>query len=106
MPGFILHQGATVICLHGGQAEPTAPSQRVMVDSQPIVTESAPRSIAGCSFNVSGAPVPCVTAQWVVAATRVQSEGIPVLLQDSTAVCIPNGTGVNILMTQTRVSAT
>jgi hypothetical protein len=26
-----------------------------------------------------------------------------VLLQDSQAVCTPNGTGVNILMTQTRV---
>ena len=25
MPGFLLHQGATVLCLHGGQAQATAP---------------------------------------------------------------------------------
>src|SRR2546426_367672 len=106
MGGFILHQGATVLCMHGGQAQPTMTSQRVMVDSQPIVTESAPHTVAGCPFNVSGAPVPCVTAQWIVAATRVQSEGIPVLLQDSSAICAPNGTGVMIVMTQTRVTAT
>jgi len=106
MSGFILHQGASVLCIHGGQAQPTVTSQRVKVSGQPIVTESAPHSIAGCSFNVSGSPVPCVTAQWTVAATRVQSNGVAVLLQDSTAVCAPNGTGVTIVSTQTRVKAT
>ena len=49
--------------------------------------------------------MPCVTAQWVVAATRVKSGGMPLLLQDSTAVCVPNGTGVNIVLTQLRVKA-
>ncbi len=44
-----------------------------------------------------------MTAQWVMAATRVKSNGVPVLLQDSQAVCAPNGTGVNILVTQVRV---
>ena len=29
MPGFILHSGATVLCLHAGQATPIAPSPRV-----------------------------------------------------------------------------
>jgi hypothetical protein len=41
-----------------------------------------------------------------MAATRVTSNGIPVVLQDSQAVCVPNGTGVNIILTQTRVIAT
>jgi hypothetical protein len=35
---------------------------------------AAPYVIAGCPFNVSGAPVPCVTGQWVVAALRVIAE--------------------------------
>ena len=26
MPGFLLHVGATVLCAHGGQAQPTAPN--------------------------------------------------------------------------------
>ena len=103
MPGFLLHVGATVLCMHGGQAQATAPNLRVRVAGQPIVTQTTTYSVAGCAFNVSGAPSPCVTAQWVMAATRVKSGGLPVLLQDSQAICAPNGTGLNILVTQVRV---
>ena len=38
MPGFLLHVGATVICAHGGQAQPTAPNPRVRSCGQPTVT--------------------------------------------------------------------
>ena len=44
-----------------------------------------------------------MTAQWVTAATRVRAGGLPVLLQDSVAVCAPTGTGVQVLLTQVRV---
>ncbi len=104
MPGPLLHVGATVMCAHGGQAQPTAPNPRVLVSGQPIVTQPAPYAIAGCPFNVSGAPVPCVTAQWVSGATRVMSNGAPVLLLDSQAICTPNGTPLIITVTQTRVT--
>jgi len=103
MPGFLLHSGATVLCAHAGQAQPTAPNPRVKVSGQPVVTQAAPYTVAGCPFNVSGAPVPCVTAQWVTAAIRVRAGGLPVLLQDSQAICAPNGTPLNIVMTQVRV---
>jgi len=103
MPGPFLHVGATVLCAHGGQAQPTAPNPRVLVSGQPIVTQPAPYVVAGCPFNVSGAPVPCVTAQWVTAATRILSNGMPVLLLDSQAICAPNGTPLMITVTQTRV---
>lgn len=106
MPGFLLHQGATVLCIHGGQAMPTAPNPRVMVSNQPIVTQAAPYTVAGCPFVSGTNPLPCVTAQWVTAATRVTAGGQPVLLQDSQAVCAPNGTGVTIAATQTRVRGT
>jgi hypothetical protein len=106
MPGFLLHVGATVQCVHGGQAQPTSPNPRVTVGGQPIVTLPAPFVIAGCPFNVSGSPVPCVTAQWVTAATRITSNGLPVLLLDSQAICAPNGTPLMILVTQTRVTGT
>jgi hypothetical protein len=104
MPGFLIHFGATVLCAHAGQAQPTVTNPRVMVSGQPIVTLPAPFMVAGCPFNVSGAPSPCITAQWVSAATRVTSNGMPVLLFDSQAVCAPNGTPVMILATQTRVT--
>lgn len=106
MPGFLLHVGATVMCMHGGQAQPTAPNPRVLVSSQPVVTQAAPYMMAGCPFNVSSAPVPCVTAQWVTAALRVRAGGMPVLLQDSQAVCAPNGTGLIVAVTQVRVRGT
>ncbi len=89
--------------MHGGQAQPTAPNPRVMVGGQPIVTQAAPYTVAGCPFVAGVTPMPCVTAQWVTAATRVLAGGQPVLLQDSVAVCAPNGTGVNIIVTQLRV---
>ena len=104
MPGFFLHVGATALCAHGGQAQPTAPNTRVLVSGQPTVVMTAPYVVAGCVFNVSGAPSPCVTAQWVSAATRVTSNGQPLLLIDSQAICAPNGTPLIIAMTQTRVT--
>jgi hypothetical protein len=103
MPGPLLHQGASVLCFHGGTATPTAPNPRVLVSGQPTVTMAVPYGIAGCPFNVLGGPVPCVTAQWVVAATRVFANGQPVVLMDSQAVCIPNGTPLVPLAAQTRV---
>jgi hypothetical protein len=103
MPGFLLHAGATVLCAHAGQAQPTSPNPRVKVGGQPVVTQAAPYTVAGCPFNISGAPSPCVTASWVTAALRVRAGGLPVLLQDSQSVCAPNGTPLNIVMTQVRV---
>ena len=104
MPGFLLHVGATVLCSHAGQAQPTAPNPRVLVSGQPIVTMTAPYAVAGCPFNISGAPSPCVTAQWVTGATRILSNGAPVMLFDSQAVCTPNATPLMITVTQTRVT--
>src|SRR5665809_38187 len=101
MPGFLLHVGATVMCAHAGQAQPTVPNPRVKVSGQPIVTQPTMYTIAGCPFNVSGAPVPCVTGQWISGATRVLASGQPVLLMDSQAICVPNGTPLNIVITQT-----
>jgi len=102
MPGTVLHVGATVLCAHAGQAQPTSPFPRVTVGGQPVVTQPAPWSIAGCPFPpTSGGP--CATAQWITAATRVKAGGLPVLLQDSQAICAPTGTPLNVVMTQFRV---
>lgn len=106
MPGYLLHLGATVMCAHGGQAQPTVTNPRVTVSGQPITTCPAPYAVAGCPFNISGAPVPCITGQWVSAAMRVTSYGAPVLLLDSQAICVPNGTPLMICSTQVRVFGT
>jgi hypothetical protein len=104
MPGFLLQVGATVICTHAGQAQPTAPNPRVTLGGQPSVTLAAPWIIAGCGLTGTGAP-PCVTASWVVGATRVTSQGQPLLLIDSQAICAGPGTPLQGLVAQLRVTA-
>ncbi|MGC5221179.1 hypothetical protein ACPW96_01130 [Micromonospora sp. DT81.3] len=106
MPGFLLDAGATVLCSHGGRAAAAQPSPRVRAGGQPITTATAPHTVSGCPFNAGGSPMPCVTAQWTTGATRVRSLGAPVLLQDSQAVCAPNGTPVSVVTTQMRVQGT
>jgi hypothetical protein len=103
MPGPLLHVGASVLCAHAGTATPSAPNPRVMLSGQPSVTMAAPYLVAGCPFTTGTNPMPCVSAQWVVAATRVFSNGQPLLLMDSQAVCVPNGTPLMPVMAQTRV---
>jgi len=103
MPGPLLHAGASVLCAHGGTATPTQPNPRVLVGGMPTVTISAPYVVAGCPFNVSGGPSPCISAQWVVAALRVSSNGQPLVLMDSQAMCAPNGTPLLPVSAQMRV---
>jgi hypothetical protein len=104
MPGPLLHVGATVLCSHAGQATPTAPAPRVLLNGQPAVTISCTYAVAGCSMPPpSAGNGPCVTAQYSTSATRVMTGGQPLLLQDSQATCVPTGTPLMATVVQTRV---
>ena len=105
MPGPIVHVGAVVTCMHAGPAQPTAPFPRVLGSGQPVVTLATPYVVAGCALASTSTP-PCVTAQWVVGATRVLAGGVPVITQTSQAVCVPTGQGLIVITTQPRVMAT
>jgi hypothetical protein len=93
------------MCSHGGQAQPTVPNPRVTVMGQPTVAVTAPYMVAGCAFppppNGNG---PCVSAQFVTSALRITSNGQPLLLLDSQAICVPTGTPLVIAVTQVRVT--
>ena len=105
MPGFLLHFGATVLCSHAGQAQPTVVNPRVLVSGQPTVTLPGPWVVAGCVLPPPpAANGPCVTAQFVTSATRVLSNGQPLLLLDSQAICAPTGTPLVIVLTQTHAT--
>ena len=95
-----------VMCAHGGQAMPTAPSPRVMVSGMPIATIAAPYAVAGCAFAPPAGNGPCVTAQWVVGAVRVTSLGQPVAIMTGVSVCVPTGTPLIPASAQTRAIAT
>ncbi len=102
--GTLLHQGATVQCAHGGQAQPSATSPRVKVAGQAVAIQPPPWTVSGCSMPPPNAGNgPCVTATFSTAATRIKASGQPVLLQGSSATCTPTGTPLTVAQTQTRV---
>jgi hypothetical protein len=105
MAGFLLHQGAVVMCMHGGQAMQTAPNTRVLVSSMPTSTIATPWTVAGCPGIPPSLIPPCVTAQWVVGTMRVLSMGQPLVVQSGTAVTVPNGVPLMPVSMQMRVSA-
>jgi len=73
---------------------------------QPTVTIAAPYVVAGCAFPPPpSGNGPCVTGQWLMGSTRVLSNGQPLVVLSSQAICAPTGTPLLILMTQTRVTA-
>ncbi|MFP4282243.1 MAG: hypothetical protein ACLFU2_06440 [Opitutales bacterium] len=105
MPAPIVHLGASVMCMHGGTALPTAPFPRVLVSGQPVVNQACTYTIAGCSLASVPSP-PCVTANWVVGALRVLAGGTPVILQTGQAICAASGQSLLVAATQPRVLAT
>jgi hypothetical protein len=110
MPGPIYHVGNTAVCPHGGQAQDVPSTPRVTVMGQPIGLMPDQYLIAGCAFNIGGAPHPCVRIQWLQPATRVTSMGKPVMMQTSTGLCqapdqAPQGAPI-VAANQTRVVAT
>jgi hypothetical protein len=107
MPGYLLDAGATIMCPHGGRATVTPRSTRVKLGGKPPLLVDDLVMIAGCAFNVSGAPSPCLRVQWQMPATRVTVESSPVLLSSSIGLCVnaagaPQGTAV-VSGFQTRV---
>lgn len=107
MPGPMLHVGATVLCAHGGQAQPTAPNPRVLVSGQPTVLLTAPWVVAGCAMPPPTAGNgPCVTAQFVTGSMRVLSLGQPLVLMDGQSIAVPTGTPLIPAVAQVRAIAT
>jgi hypothetical protein len=105
MAGNLVQQGATVLCAHAGQAQPSVPSPRVSLSGSPAICLPPPWTIAGCPFppNSGG---PCATAMWSVGTVRVTSMGQPLVVSTGSATCVPTGVPLNVVVTQVRVTAT
>lgn len=107
MPGPLFHVGAVAMCPHGGQVQTISSNVRVLVSGMPVGTIADQYLVAGCVFNVSGAPQPCLRVQWLVPAARVMIMGQPAILQFSTGLCLgptqaPQGPPI-VVTTQPRV---
>ncbi|MEO3891418.1 hypothetical protein [Nonomuraea sp. B5E05] len=105
MPGTIVHQGAVVLCAHGGRATPTVPNPRIRVGGQPTVLLAGPWTVTACPLPpiVGG---PCVTGVWSVGSARVRSMGQPLVLAGGLATCVPTGVPLTVTANQFRVVAT
>jgi hypothetical protein len=110
MPGPVVQLGAVMLCPHGGQVSTITADTRVTVSGAPAATVTDTFPIAGCAFMAGPKPQPCVTARWLVAATRVFVMGNPVVIQAATGLCfsaeqIPQGPPT-VASAQPRVLAT
>jgi hypothetical protein len=101
----LVQQGATVLCSHGGQAQPGSPNPRVTLSGSAAISLSGPWTVSGCPFppNSGG---PCTTASWTSGTVRVTSSGQPLVLSSGSATCTPTGVPLTVAVTQVRVSAT
>ncbi len=106
MPGPLVQFGATVLCMHCGQATATAPNPRVTLGGTPSLLIAAPMIIAGCALPPPpAANGPCVTGQWLTGTTRVTSNAQPLVVMGGASICAPSGTPLLIVATQPRVTA-
>jgi hypothetical protein len=105
--GAFLTIATEMTCPHGGQVKIASTNTRVSADGAPMLRSSDSFVIAGCTLNVSGAPHPCVTVNWVTTAER-SAIGDPTLTTDCIGLCQAADEAiqgpVNIVSTQTAVS--
>jgi len=80
MPGYLLHIGAAVQCTHLAPAAATPGAPRVFASGMPVATVASVWSVAGCLFQVSSVPQPCVRVQWTMPAGRIVIGGSAALL--------------------------
>jgi hypothetical protein len=112
MPGFLVHIGGIATCFHvSGIVTPTVINPpRVKINGvQQVLTTPELLTVAGCLFNISGGPHPCVLIR-VEAAARVKINGQPAAILTPLALCVaadqaPQGIP-NALANQKRVIAT
>lgn len=106
--GKLLNTSSVLMCPHGGTVSITSSNTRAKAGGDFIVRPSDTFTIAGCAFNISGSPHPCVSVKWVVSGLRSKAVSDATLNSDSVGLCLagdqaPQGT-VMINSTQSQVS--
>jgi hypothetical protein len=83
----LLTAASVLLCPHGGMVTVSPASTRVTAGS-PVICGTDTFVVAGCAFNLAGVPSPCVSINWLVTATRVQSGGALALNESSVGLCV------------------
>lgn len=104
MPSPVIDTGAIVQCSHAGRAT-VSTSARVTLSGQDVVTLLDMYSISGCSLSGTSSP-PCASGQWTSGAQRVFVRGVAVAVSSGASTCVPTGSPMQVIRSQTRVLAT
>ena len=88
MAAPILTQAETIMCPHAGTVTVIPTRLTVQIAGSPVLVMTDPGTIAGCTFQISGAPAPCVSVLWTMPAVSVTAQNAPVLLSSSICMCI------------------
>ncbi|MBO9534067.1 MAG: hypothetical protein J7513_13940 [Solirubrobacteraceae bacterium] len=83
MPPLITAAG-TLQCAHGGMIPLIPAGTRPLIGGSPgiVATDLMGKVAAGCTFNISGAPAPCVVVSVISGiCTKVTYAGTPALHQ-------------------------
>jgi hypothetical protein len=106
VPGYVVDQSATITCIHQGTCQAVVVAARVTLGGSPALLKTSEFTVAGCTLPPPTAGNgPDVQGSWLLGATRVTSNGVPLLLADAQAICKPSGLGALIQRTQVRVKA-
>ena len=89
MSGYILDKGATVQCLHAGQAQPVSTNPRVKVGGQAVVTQDSLYTISGCSL-----PPPPYNTSMMSRSLLKNSSGFVMRLVVQAGLCICSETAL------------
>lgn len=84
----LLNSSSVMMCPHGGTVTAISSNTRAKAGGDFILRSSDTFIIAGCSFNISGAPHPCVQVQWVQPDARSKAMGDFTLSQASVGLCV------------------
>ncbi|HUB32251.1 MAG TPA: hypothetical protein VMA31_04450 [Bryobacteraceae bacterium] len=85
----ILTTDNLIQCPHGGVATVAEPSNNVLfVEGSPALLETDAFVIEGCTFNILGVPLPCVSILWTDAADMLTVDDAGVLLETSIGYCL------------------
>lgn len=100
MPGYLLHEGATVQCGHtSGLATPQVSNPRVKVGGQSTILLITPYNVKGCLANTQ-----CLLGTWQIGARSVKSLGQPLVLTNNGSI-VNSAVPLKLLISQQRVSA-
>jgi hypothetical protein len=107
MPG-LLTTISVLMCPHGGTVTATTTNTRSKAGRAFLVTAGDTFVIAGCAFNIAGAPHPCLQIQWISPGLNSTAGSVATLTEASVGLCVaadgaPQG-GVLINTTQPSVA--